>query len=61
MQEAGVAEDEARYGAAVRLALLDIQLLDLQQSMASSLQSHQAVLDDDMQHTHSQLSTLAVI
>lgn len=60
-QEAGVAEDEVKYGAAARLAALDADLLDQQQEMALCLQAHRAALDQQLEHAQTQLAASEVI
>ncbi|KAL3152957.1 hypothetical protein ABBQ38_011987 [Trebouxia sp. C0009 RCD-2024] len=57
LQEAGVAEDEVKYGAAARLAKLDADLLDQQQEMALCLQARRAALDQELQQAQTQLAT----
>lgn len=61
LQEAGVAEDEVKYGAAARLAKLDADLLDQQQEMALCLQARRAALDQELQQAQTQLATSEVI
>ena len=60
MQEAGVAEDEVKYGAAARLAQIDSELVDVQQDMATCLQARQAAVTEDLQTVQSQLAALQV-
>lgn len=60
LQEAGVAEDEVKYGAAARLAKLDGDLVDVQQDMAAWLQARQAALAHDWQQAQAQLTSSQV-
>ena len=60
MQEAGVAEDEVKYGAAARLAQIDSELVDVQQDRATCLKARQAAITEELQTVQSQLATLQV-
>ncbi|DBA71516.1 TPA: hypothetical protein ACH3X2_011301 [Trebouxia sp. C0005] len=56
--EAGVAEDEVKYGAAARLAQVDSELLDVQQDMADCLHARQGAVTQDILAAQGQLATL---
>ena len=60
MQEAGVAEDEEKYGAAARLAQVDNELMDVQQDMAACLHARQFAVTQDVLAAQDQLATLMV-
>jgi hypothetical protein len=60
MQEAGVAEDEVKYGAAARLAQVDSELLDVQQDMAACLHARRGAVTQDVLAAQGQLVTLQV-
>ncbi|DBB18122.1 TPA: hypothetical protein ACH3X3_003098 [Trebouxia sp. C0006] len=56
--EAGVAEDEVKYGAAARLAQVDSELLDVQQDMAACLHARRGAVTQDVLAAQGQLVTL---
>ncbi|DBA87444.1 TPA: hypothetical protein ACH3X1_004485 [Trebouxia sp. C0004] len=56
--EAGVAEDEVKYGAAARLAQLDGEVVEVQQDMATCLHARRSAVTQDVLAAQAQLATL---
>ena len=55
-----MADDEVKYGAASRLAQLDIELVDVQQDMAACLHARQGAVTQDLHSMQRQVASLQV-